>query len=209
MKDLAFVYLSQRILCDDKQLRQGALIIDFGIVGFSNPKLCRPRERRYHAPRVASGSELQRKRLCFNYSPGLQSRLKCDRNEPCANCTSRNKECTYEFVARRRMSSWSQEEGSRFENRIRRLEELISVAAAPNARVNGATPATKDAIVQDAATEMNAHDMSESVSVRQSERSDLRPGRMTNDSNETAYVAGTHWAAIYDEVSNAFTRRWK
>lgn len=135
----------------------------------------------------------------------MTSRLKCDRNEPCANCVSRNKECTYEFVARRRVSARSQEAGSHLENRIRRLEELIAAAAAQNAQVNGAAAVPRHVSVPDVDSEMTSHEPNDDVSAKASEERDLRPGRMRSEGTDTTYVAGTHWAAVYDEVSILLT----
>ena len=45
----------------------------------------------------------------------------------------------------------------------------------------------------------------DSAPIGPSQDRDLKSGRLMGESSEIAYVAGTHWAAIYDEVCDSLT----
>ncbi|KAH7134170.1 fungal-specific transcription factor domain-containing protein [Dactylonectria macrodidyma] len=122
-----------------------------------------------------------------------QRKLKCDRNQPCSNCLSRDADCTYASGRRGRGFPQSRGSNHQLEDRIRRLEQLISTMASqtPQQGENNLASNNKQDTSSDAISSYSTP----------AELLGIKPGRMMATDNQTTYVSGTHWAALCNEVA--------
>ncbi len=121
------------------------------------------------------------------------SKLKCDRKEPCSQCTRRGKaaQCSIPLPVPRRRPAVS------MQNRLKHLENLVKEAMA------GQTPR----VMNEDAAEVSSQVRSEPVSngsdvqsISNTEISGPRSGQVLVYSTESTYVGATHWAAILENV---------
>lgn len=124
-------------------------------------------------------------------------RLKCDRVQPCSNCVSRSFECTYATNPRARQRE-SQDAYQHMNARIRHLEQLVNSVVSNTSPTQGS-----DAGSHARRSASQAYDDVESSSAglrRHNEPSEVKPGRLMSNKDQTIYVSGVHWASICDEV---------
>ncbi|KAL6792195.1 hypothetical protein GGI42DRAFT_335569 [Trichoderma sp. SZMC 28013] len=135
-----------------------------------------------------------------------QRKLRCDRNEPCSNCTTRNVDCIYASLPRGR-GSFRENNSQRPEVRLRKLEQLIGtiVSQIPENQASSAAISSHNA-----GEANNLHgDRTSSSAAHKEMRADLsqndhhtvRPGRMMSSDDQTIYVSSVHWAAICNEIA--------
>lgn len=139
--------------------------------------------------------------------PFFCARLRCDRDEPCSNCTARNVDCIYASLPRGRGSLTHRgNHKQRPEVRLRKLEQLLGtiVSQMPEKQASGVAISSYNA-----GEANNVHgDQTSSPAPRERIRGDLsqndhhtvRPGRMMSSDDQTIYVSSVHWAAICNEV---------
>ncbi|KAH7150336.1 fungal-specific transcription factor domain-containing protein [Dactylonectria estremocensis] len=122
-----------------------------------------------------------------------QRKLKCDRNQPCSNCLARDAECTYASGRRGRGFPQSRGGNPQLEDRIRRLEQLISTMASQTPQQAESNSASSN--------KQKASSNATSSYSDPAELLEIKPGRMMASDNQTTYVSGTHWAALCNEVA--------
>jgi len=134
-------------------------------------------------------------------------RLRCDRQEPCSNCSSRGVSCSYTSSPQPKSFAKEQKQVNNSLERIRRLEQLVAsltptpqeasqVPPIATAR-SGSSPHT-DAI----SSQSFAH-ADRGISSYQELPRDKTPshmGRMEVNSSHTVYLSAAHWTTISDEV---------
>lgn len=133
-------------------------------------------------------------------------RLKCDREEPCSNCTTRNFECTYVSHGRNRGRGQRREKDHQLGARISHLERLISNLAARSSETGEVL--LSDSELQRGRDRRTSSSGSNSSFPKQAAHTNAtlvasfenRPGQIISNTSQTIYVSDTHWAAICSEV---------
>jgi hypothetical protein len=137
--------------------------------------------------------------IIFNYGPQFRSspdeacRLKCDRKEPCGNCTARNFECVYASSPRAR-DHGQRKEVHQLTARVRHLEQLVNTIV--TSQNSGQPPIS---IAPDTATS-DPSSTYPKPGGRSNGDIEANPGHILNMNNSTVYVSGVHWASICNEV---------
>jgi hypothetical protein len=136
-------------------------------------------------------------------SPCLtNNRLKCDRNQPCQNCTKRglSSSCTFIHAGlHSKTAAGIHKQGTGSEgihSRIRNLEELVVSLMHKTAETTEKLPTEADSqailSVRETSQSTSEHDIvTNSGSLGRLSINDIRPN----------YVGTSHWAAILDNVS--------
>ncbi|KAF5253840.1 hypothetical protein FANTH_1301 [Fusarium anthophilum] len=132
-------------------------------------------------------------------------RLKCDRDEPCSNCVARNVSCQYAPWPRGRVAAQRRDSRQNdLSDRVRHLEQLLGSIVqqlpAQQGTSNG-SPSIKSPASTYVTTShvTGSHQGSHHSS---QEGSEVKPGRMMANPNETIYVSSSHWSAICHEVEH-------
>lgn len=122
------------------------------------------------------------------------TRLKCDREDPCANCVARRIDCLYSSLPRARAARSRREGDSQLAERIRHLEQLVNTIVTDG-------PATRSGSAgqgrENTSPTISAGAQSNSTD---SAGSNLKPGQVIRTENETIYVSSTHWSSLCAEV---------
>jgi hypothetical protein len=145
-------------------------------------------------------SSQKRNRTQLSCTNCRHSKLKCDRNHPCSQCTKRGRAslCAFPVAAARRKPAVS------MRNRLKHLESLVKDVMTSQ---NPVQPAPLENTPHGTGTEglrepqvpedlMNSR-VSNSPD---NERSSPISGQVLLGTNESTYVGATHWAAILDDV---------
>ncbi|KAI7763728.1 hypothetical protein LZL87_011585 [Fusarium oxysporum] len=133
-------------------------------------------------------------------------RLKCDRDEPCSNCVARNVSCQYAPWPRGRVAAQRRDSRQNdLSDRVRHLEQLLGSIVqqlpAQQGTSNGSPSIKSPASTYVTASHVTgSHQGSHQSS--QAEGSEVKPGRMMANPNETIYVSSSHWSAICHEVEH-------
>ena len=143
--------------------------------------------------------------------PNAESRLKCDRNQPCNNCVKRGNpgNCTYiQSTARERREHGSATNYT-MQNRIRQLESLV-VSLMEKSNSGGSNAASSingqqvhQQLPRDDSNLHNGDSSGESIDRDQDAKPDQvigSFGHININETETSYVGGSHWAAVLDNV---------
>ncbi|KAL7905077.1 fungal-specific transcription factor domain-containing protein [Trichoderma velutinum] len=137
-----------------------------------------------------------------------QRKLRCDRNEPCSNCTARNIDCIYASLPRGRGSFAHRENNNqRPEVRLRKLERLLGtiISQMPENQASGIAISSYNAgeanlLHGDQTSSPAAHERMRG-DLSQNDQHTVRPGRMMSSDDQTIYVSSVHWAAICNEIA--------
>ncbi|KAG0647641.1 Fusarisetin A cluster transcription factor fsa6 [Hyphodiscus hymeniophilus] len=154
-------------------------------------------------------------------SPLTSHRLKCDRQNPCQNCTKRDlsSSCTYMHASSHHGSSSVHKAsagstgpgGKDAQARLKHLEELVVTLMQQNAFK--ATPSVqvpddskrRSQFVQDEAEDNEQEEArkrgEKEVSTRGLIETEGSFGRMTVESEQPTYVGAAHWAAILESIA--------
>lgn len=145
------------------------------------------------APRVGAASKfpIPPRQLCCNWLI-IGYRLKCDRRDPCANCTARRIDCQYAPHPRSRETSIRRDASSQLDSRIRHLEHLVSTLAPRTSPSSGSASSSTN--LRETIEPNASHIPAGLESVK------IEPGRMSSSDNQTIYVSGAHWTSICNEV---------
>ena len=138
-------------------------------------------------------SSQKRNRTQLSCTNCRHSKLKCDRNHPCSQCTKRGRAslCAFPVAAARRKPAVS------MHNRLKHLESLVKDVM------------TSQNPVQPAPLEDTPHGTGTEGSCEPQVSENLRSSRVSSPpasgqvllgTNESTYVGATHWAAILDDV---------
>jgi hypothetical protein len=121
-----------------------------------------------------------------------QTKLKCDRKEPCSQCIKKGKEsqCVIPRPVPRRKPAVS------MQNRLKHLESLVKGAMSGQ---NGSQ--SPDISSPDTNVQMSSR--SRDIGVANSNAPETSSGKVLVDHNETTYVGATHWAAILEDVCDS------
>lgn len=119
-------------------------------------------------------------------------RLKCDRQDPCSNCVSRQFECVYSSHMRARSARSRQESDSHLADRIRHLESLV------NTIVTKGTGSTNSAAASNTSPTGSAGGQSDSGD---SAGAEIKAGNVIKKDNETIFVSSMHWSSLCAEVT--------
>ncbi|KAJ4050243.1 hypothetical protein NW761_005032 [Fusarium oxysporum] len=144
-------------------------------------------------------------RATLSCSSCRQRKLKCDRDEPCSNCVARNVSCQYAPWPRGRVAAQRRDSRQNdLSDRVRHLEQLLGsiVQQLPTQQgTSNGSPSIKSPastyVTNSLAT--GSHQGSHQSS---QEGSEVKPGRMMANPNETIYVSSSHWSAICHEVEH-------
>ena len=139
-----------------------------------------------------------------------QAKLKCDRNQPCSQCTKKGRGslCTFPAPAARRKPTVS------MQNRLKHLESLVKDVMTSQTPAGHPTPpsdesrATTVGNVNSGSSSSAkltpdldpSHGMQSSQEVVSQEEPAHSSGQVLLGENQTTYVGATHWAAILDDV---------
>ncbi|KAH0523031.1 hypothetical protein TsFJ059_008087 [Trichoderma semiorbis] len=137
-----------------------------------------------------------------------QRKLRCDRDEPCSNCTTRNVECIYASLPRQRGNPTHRgNHNQRPEVRLRKLEQLLGtiVSQMPEKQASGVAISSYNAreannLHGDQPSSHAAHERRVG-DLFQNDHHTVRPGRMMSSDDQTIYVSSVHWAAICNEIA--------
>jgi hypothetical protein len=145
-------------------------------------------------------SSQKRNRTQLSCTNCRHSKLKCDRNHPCSQCTKRGRAslCAFPVAAARRKPAVS------MHNRLKHLESLVKDVMTGQ---NPVQPAPLEDTPHGTGTEGSCEpQVSENLrssrvsSPPDNERSSPASGQVLLGTNESTYVGATHWAAILDDV---------
>ncbi|KAF4495047.1 hypothetical protein FAGAP_8873 [Fusarium agapanthi] len=144
-------------------------------------------------------------RATLSCSSCRQRKLKCNRNELCSNCVARNVSCQYAPWPRGRVAAQRRDSRQNdLSDRVRYLEQLLGPIVqqlpAQQGTSNG-SPSIKNPASTYVTTShvTGSHQGSHPSS---QEGSEVKPGRMMANPNETIYVSSSHWSAICHEVEH-------
>jgi hypothetical protein len=138
----------------------------------------------------------KRNRIQLSCSQCRHAKLKCDRNDPCSQCTrkGRSSQCSFPPPVTRKKPAVS------LQNRLKHLESLVKGAMV------GQT--TESSVMSSAnfSNGLEAQDFSRTQdedygAVPSAKTPKQSSGQVLQGANETTYVGATHWAAILDDVS--------
>jgi hypothetical protein len=134
--------------------------------------------------------------------PNTYTRLKCDRNQPCANCVSRNVACQYHATRGDRSGIRRGAAGTDLDSRLLRLERLVGSIAAQ--RQTSSTPASQHVNGSPSTAQSDPSQPLQRDASPFKQDVEPLPGRLMGDADndQTIYVSAVHWAAICDEVTN-------
>ncbi|KAF5545679.1 transcriptional regulatory [Fusarium phyllophilum] len=132
-------------------------------------------------------------------------RLKCDRDEPCSNCVARNVSCQYAPWPRGRVAAQRRDSRQNdLSDRVRHLEQLLGSIVqqlpAQQGPSNGSHSIKSPASTYVTASHVTGSNQGSHHSSQ--EGSEVKPGRMMANPNETIYVSSSHWSAICHEVEH-------
>ncbi|KAL5087977.1 hypothetical protein Trisim1_007382 [Trichoderma cf. simile WF8] len=137
-----------------------------------------------------------------------QRKLRCDRDEPCSNCTTRNVECIYASLPRQRGNPTHRgNHNQRPEVRLRKLEQLLGtiVSQMPEKQASGVAISSYNAGEANQfhgdQTSGQATNARMKGDLSQNDNHTVRPGRMMSSDDQTIYVSSVHWAAICNEIA--------
>ncbi|KAH6667093.1 hypothetical protein F5X68DRAFT_160383 [Plectosphaerella plurivora] len=154
-----------------------------------------------------------------------QRKLKCDRNEPCSNCVTRQVDCTYPFPSANRTRGTAHSalrrdagvgsvsagggvhQARNLDGRLRHLEELISniVAQRASPQTSEAGPSNTSGPVSEAGPATQQPQIPPPVAIGLDESAaaaeEVKPGSFISHSDQVTFVSGVHWAAICEEIS--------
>lgn len=130
-------------------------------------------------------------------------RLKCDRDEPCSNCVARNVSCQYAPWPRGRVAAQRRDSRQNdLSDRVRHLEQLLGSIVqqlpAQQGTSNGSPSVKSPASTFVTTSHVTGSNQGSHHSSQ--EGSEVKPGRMMANPNETIYVSSSHWSAICHEV---------
>lgn len=136
----------------------------------------------------------------------VEARLKCDRDEPCSNCVARNVSCQYAPWPRGRVAAQQRRDNRQTDlnDRVRHLEQLLgSIVNQLPAQQQGGPSSDSPSIKSPASTYITQGGSlqgSLQSSSGSGDSTEVKPGRMMANPNETIYVSSSHWSAICNEV---------
>lgn len=189
---------------------------DLRDAGRPSPKPLPPPSRRRDKPQLSCMSCRSRKYVCI-YSPWTYQlklfRLKCDRSQPCSNCSKRQQSCVYVAPGHgNRVLRGTQvrpDSSTGLQERIHRLEQIVEdlananyyqsescredeqYSAYPQTDASPPThPATGD-INPASFRETGTADITDSI------------GRININERGTSYVGPAHWQEVVNEVRTA------
>jgi hypothetical protein len=127
-----------------------------------------------------------------------QRKLKCDRDEPCSNCVARNVSCQYAPWPRGRVAAQRRDNRQTdLNDRVRHLETLLGSIVSQLPSQQGSSSGSPS-IKSPASTYITNQGSLQSSSSKDS--TEVKPGRLMANPNETIYVSSSHWSAICHEV---------
>ncbi|KAF4457204.1 hypothetical protein F53441_768 [Fusarium austroafricanum] len=134
-------------------------------------------------------------RATLSCSSCRQRKLKCDRDEPCSNCVARNVSCQYAPWPRGRIAAQRRDnKQADLSDRVRHLENLLgSIVHQLPGSSNGSPDIKSPGSSAYVTTQGSGHSS-------HNEGTEVKPGRMMANPNETIYVSSSHWSAICHEV---------
>lgn len=148
----------------------------------------------------ASGASHKRNRTQLSCTNCRHGKLKCDRKEPCSQCTKKGKAalCTFPTPVRRKPPASMQ-------NRLRHLESLVKGV------MTGQSPSAEYPM-DDMSIRTKGVDVFSTATANGEPREHLQAhgngdapapvsGQILLRPNESTYVGATHWAAILEDVS--------
>ncbi|RGP74614.1 hypothetical protein FSPOR_1191 [Fusarium sporotrichioides] len=137
-------------------------------------------------------------RATLSCSSCRQRKLKCDRDEPCSNCVARNVSCQYAPWPRGRAAAQRRDNRQTdLNDRVRHLETLLGsiVSQLPSQQGSSSgSPSIKSPASTYITNQGSLHSSSNGDST------EVKPGRLMANPNETIYVSSSHWSAICHEV---------
>ncbi|KLO81864.1 uncharacterized protein LW93_7023 [Fusarium fujikuroi] len=144
-------------------------------------------------------------RATLSCSSCRQRKLKCDRDEPCSNCVTRNVSCQYAPWPRGRVAAQRRDSRQNdLSDRVRHLEQLLGTIVqqlpAQQGTSNGSPSIKSPASTYVATSHVTGSNQGSHQSSQ--EGSEVKPGRMMANPNETIYVSSSHWSAICHEVEH-------
>jgi hypothetical protein len=138
----------------------------------------------------------KRNRIQLSCSQCRHAKLKCDRNDPCSQCTRKGRasQCSFPPPVTRKKPVVS------LQNRLKHLESLVKGA------MTGQIPDASVMFSADFSNGLEAQDSSKIQNegygrVPSAKTTKQSSGQVLQGANETTYVGATHWAAILDDVS--------
>lgn len=144
-------------------------------------------------------------RATLSCSSCRQRKLKCDRDEPCSNCVARNVSCQYAPWPRGRVAAQRRDSRQNdLSDRVRHLEQLLGTIVqqlpAQQGTSNGSPSIKSPASTYVTTSHVTGSNQGSHQSSQ--EGSEVKPGRMMANPNETIYVSSSHWSAICHEVEH-------
>lgn len=138
-------------------------------------------------------------RATLSCSSCRQRKLKCDRDEPCSNCVARNVPCQYAPWPRGRAAAHRKDSRQTdLNDRVRHLETLLGSIVSQLPSQQGSSSGSPS-IKSPASTYITNQGSLQSSG---SDSTEVKPGRLMANPNETIYVSSSHWSAICHEVSH-------
>ncbi|KAI8674091.1 Fungal-trans domain-containing protein [Fusarium keratoplasticum] len=149
---------------------------------------------------------MQPARGILSCSSCRQRKLKCNRDEPCSNCVTRNVSCVYPPWPRGRAPVAQRRDAvqvnQQLDARVRQLEQLLgnivsqmpSERRAANSQTSGDFAGSEDTLPSGTSSQHLTSGSSPSGEL------EVKPGRMVSSNTEMIYVSGSHWTAICTEV---------
>lgn len=138
------------------------------------------------------------------------ARLRCDRNDPCSNCVTRNIPCLYASNVRTRASVQTREESTHLADRLRHLEQLIHTLNAEREAGKAGPSSTTNTSDFSLHSHSRSHERfppshtSNETPEKSGSSSEQQlasgSGRVIANSNQMIYVSAAHWAAVRDDV---------
>jgi hypothetical protein len=156
-----------------------------------------------------SGHQPRRNRSQLSCTHCRHAKLKCDRNQPCSQCTKKGRAsvCTFPAPAARRKPAVS------MQNRLKHLESLVkdvmtvqvlaSHPTSPSEENNESAMRNVNSGVSntgEVTSELDSQHGIQSPENVPKEEAFHSSGQVLLSTNQTAYVGATHWAAILDDV---------
>lgn len=170
-------------------------------------------------PDVSKQLQPKRNRVQLSCTHCRHAKLRCDREEPCSQCTKRGRasQCTFPAPAPRKKPVVS------MQNRLKHLENLvkdvmtgqtlgsIETGSSSTSEINRGMSEGSDPQqdLQFPHQQRKNPDSAASILSKSTATGRHASGSVVEGTNATTYVGATHWAAILDDVSIALlSRTW-
>ncbi|KAI5462999.1 fungal-specific transcription factor domain-containing protein [Mariannaea sp. PMI_226] len=159
----------------------------------------------------------KRNRVPLSCYPCRTRKLKCDRSQPCSNCTKREgmgtTSCSYATpVTRKKNQSQGDSSPDDMQNRIDRLEGLVLSLMHGGANIDASTAAAAAAATTQSMTDSSSSAKAgreDEAAMQEDEDSDTEEGlaaslgflKVDTDKGKSLYIGQEHWHSILADIS--------